>query len=466
MPRFFVLVLIVAKLFSFGIILKIFFMKAYIYTLGCRVNQSESMMIADSLASLGVEISSAPEDADLMVVNSCALTESAEAKTRRAIKDFRRKNPNAKICATGCYAQTNAESLREVGVGLIVSNARKSDVPRLAYEFALSGRAEQSEYFNSQNAEARFLEKLNYSQKDLGFLGDTPVSDRANLKIQDGCDNACAYCIIPRARGLPRSRSVEDIVKDAENLASRGVAEIILTGINLSKFSGSLASLANRINSIQGIKRIAFGSIEPPVKEVEILCAMMKDSSHKLARHFHISLQSACSKTLKNMGRKYGVGDFFGMVDFIKSADENIGIGTDVICGFPEESEEDFEETFENIKKSKLNFLHVFTYSPRPGTLAALKPQIPMPIRKRRSDALRVLGETLKRKFFESQEGREEFVLLENRLPSGVYLGYASNYVQTAVKIGKSGLKNQMCKVKIGTPIGSGRVKAEFLELV
>ena len=441
-------------------------MKAYIYTLGCRVNQSESMMISDGLASLGAEISSAPENADLMVVNSCALTESAEAKTRRAIKDFRRKNPNAKICATGCYAQTDAESLRACGVGLIVSNARKADVPRLAYEFALSGKTVNSEYFDSQNAEARFLEKLNYSQKDLGFLGDAPVYDRTNLKIQDGCDNACAYCIIPRARGLPRSRDVGDIVRDAENLASRGVAEIILTGINLSKFSGSLTSLINRINSIGGVKRIALGSIEPPVKEVEVLCAMMKDSSHKLARHFHISLQSACGKTLKNMGRKYGVGEFFGMVDFIKSADENIGIGTDIICGFPEESESDFEETFENVKKSKLNFLHVFTYSPRPRTLSALKPQIPLQTRKKRSDALRVLGESLKRKFFESQEGKEEFVLLENRLPNGVYLGYASNYVQTAVKIDKLGLKNRMCRVKIGKPIGAGRVKAEFLELV
>ena len=441
-------------------------MKAYIYTLGCRVNQSESMMIADGLARLGAEIAAEPEGADLMVVNSCALTEFAEAKTRRAIRDFKKKNPLSKICATGCYAQTNAEALRACGVGLIVSNARKKDLPRLAFDFCNGFGGEPETFYCSQNAEAQILSKSGYDFSDAGFAGDAPIADRTNLKIQDGCDNACAYCIIPRARGLPRSRPVKDIVSDAKNLASRGAREIILTGINLSKFSGSLVDLIDEINNIDSLARIGLGSIEPPVKELEALCLRMKDPAHKLARHFHISLQSACDKTLKNMRRKYTSREFFGMLDFIKAIDPNIGIGTDVICGFPQESDEDFLEAFENIKKSNLNFLHVFTYSPRPQTLAAAMPQIPLEKRRARADALRGLGSELKRKFFESQEGREELVLLENQIAGGYYLGYASNYIQTAVKIKERGLKNKMCRVKLGKPLGSGRVAAEFLSLV
>ncbi|MBR4596871.1 MAG: radical SAM protein, partial [Opitutales bacterium] len=246
-------------------------MKVFIYTLGCRVNQSESMMIADGLERLGAEVAKEPGGADLMVVNSCALTEFAEAKTRRAIRDFKKKNPNSKICATGCYAQTNAEALRECGVGLIVSNARKKDLPRLALDFLKGGNLGGLQTLSSHCAEAKMLSAIGYDFGDLGFAGDAPVSDRVNLKIQDGCDNACAYCIIPRARGLPRSRSAKEIVADAKNLASRGVAEIVLTGINLSKFGASLADLIDGLNEIKGLKRIGLGSIEPPVKELEKL---------------------------------------------------------------------------------------------------------------------------------------------------------------------------------------------------
>ena len=224
-----------------------------------------------------------------------------------------------------------------------------------------------------------------------------------------------------------------------------------------------MADLTDELSAIKGLKRIGLGSIEPPVKELEKLCARMSDSSHKLARHFHISLQSACDKTLKSMRRKYSVGEFFGMLDFIKSAVENIGVGTDVICGFPGETEDDFLETFENIKNSRLNFLHVFTFSPRPKTLAFAMPQIPLPLRRSRADKLRGLGAELKRKFFAEQEGKEELVLLENQIPGGFYLGHASNYIQTAVKIKEGGLKNRMCRVKLGKPLGSGRINAEFL---
>lgn len=443
--------------------------KAEVFTLGCRVNQSESAMIEDGLRALCVEIVESGQDADLLVVNSCALTEFAEAKTRRAIKAFKKRNPQAKVCATGCYAQTNPQALLAAGVDKIVSNAEKKFVPQIALSLFLNQKdspinASQScAFYNSFEAENSAL-NLGYLP-DLGFAGTSQISDRMNLKIQDGCDNACAYCIIPRARGLPRSRDILEIVKDAKNLVARGAREIILTGINMSKFDSSMFDLINRLSEIKNLLRIGIGSLEPPVKELEKLVDFMNRGGSKLAKHFHISMQSASESVLKNMRRKYSAKQFLEMVDFIKSANSDISIGTDLICGFPDETEDDFAETLANIKNSKISFLHVFTYSPRPQTVAALKKQIPLEKRKARSDELRLVGDELRRKFFESQFGLEREVLLENRLASGDYLGYTDNYLQVAVKINQAGLKNTLVKVKIASLIGKGRGRAQVVAL-
>lgn len=438
--------------------------RAKVFTLGCRVNQSESAMIEDALVAEGAVLAGDSDGADLLIVNSCALTEIAEAKTRRAIKNFKRKNPAAKVCVTGCYAQTNPEALLDFGVDKVVSNADKNRAAKLALELFLRPeksalcRFDKSRLFSSFEAEAKALAKSDFP--DSGFVGDFAISDRMNLKIQDGCDNACAYCIIPRARGLPRSRKIADIVNDAKNLVSRGAREIILTGINISKFDGSLADLVEELSRIKELLRIGIGSLEPPVKDLDRLVKIMSQSGSKLAKHFHVSLQSASDKVLKNMRRNYGVADFFDMLNFIKSEDSDISVGTDVICGFPDESEEDFEETLRNIEQSKLSFLHVFTYSPRPRTLAALKRQIPFAIRRARADRLRLVGEELNRRFFESQIGKIREVLLENQLSSGDYLGYTENYLQVAVNISEPGLKNTLRKVVIESAIGKGRARA------
>ena len=271
--------------------------RAKVFTLGCRVNQSESAMIEDALVAQGAVLAGDSDGADLLIVNSCALTEIAEAKTRRAIKNFKRKNPAAKVCVTGCYAQTNPEALLDFGVDKIVSNADKNRAAKLALElfFRLEKSAlcrfDKSRLFTSFEAEAKALAKSDFP--DSGFVGDFAISDRMNLKIQDGCDNACAYCIIPRARGLPRSRKIADIVNDANNLVSRGAREIILTGINISKFDGSLADLIEELSRIKELLRIGIGSLEPPVKDLDRLVKIMSQSGSKLAKHFHVSLQSA-----------------------------------------------------------------------------------------------------------------------------------------------------------------------------
>lgn len=441
--------------------------RAKVFTLGCRVNQSESAMIEDALAAEGAELALGSDFADLLIVNSCALTEIAEAKTRRAIKNFRRKNPGAKVCVTGCYAQTNPEALLDFGVDKIVSNADKKCAARLA--LGLFERPEKelephgkTPLFTSFEAEVKALKKSDLS--DTGFVGSFAISDRMNLKIQDGCDNACAYCIIPRARGLPRSRKISDIVNDAKNLVSRGAREIVLTGINISKFDGSIADLIEELSQIKKLLRIGIGSLEPPVRELERLAGLMACGESKLAKHFHVSLQSASDGVLKNMRRKYSVSEFFGMVDFIKSKDCDISVGTDVICGFPGESDADFEEGLRRLESSGLSFLHVFTYSPRARTLAAEKAQIPFAIRRARADRLRLVGAELIRRFFESQIGKTRSVLLENQLPSGDYLGYTENYLQVAVNIAEAGLKNTLRRVVLESLIGACRGRARFAE--
>lgn len=430
---------------------------AKVFTLGCRVNQAESAMIEDALRAAGFTVVSKNENANLVVVNSCALTEFAESKTRRAIKSF--KKNHAFVCATGCLAQTNSASLIKSGADSVISNVEKFElVEILLSDFFKPSCRVQANSFEGELKHAKL--------SDLKYSGNFPISDRMNLKIQDGCDNACAYCIIPRARGLPKSRSIKDIVADAKNLVSRGAREIILTGINMSKFDASLVDLVDELNAIPELLRIALGSLEPPVPSLEPLAQRMADSGHKLAKHFHISLQSASDKILADMRRKYSVGEFFDALKTIKNIDSEIAIGSDVICGFPTETEADFEETCKNIKASELSFLHVFTYSPRPNTLAEKMPTLPLQIRKERADRLRIIANSLSDKFFEQMRGKIFNLLLENQISNGDYLGYTENYIQCAVKINEEGFKNKMAQVKILEQITADRMRAELIKIL
>ena len=435
--------------------------RAYLHTLGCRVNQSESAMFADALANAGFEILETNDCADLIILNSCALTEFAEAKTRRALKNFKKKNPKVFVCATGCYAQTNAESLHNAGADCVISNLEKGTLVELLLSDYYKGGCFVEK--NSFEGERSLCKRI---AADVGFSGVDELSDRMNLKIQDGCDNACAYCIIPRARGLPRSRKISDIIADARNLVSRGVREIVLTGINMSKFDSSIVGLCDRLNDIADLRRIAIGSLEPPVRELEKLAQRMSDGGHKLAKHFHISLQSASDNVLKAMRRKYSVAEFLDAIKIVKEIDSSIAIGTDIICGFPTETEEDFEETLRNVENSGLSFLHVFTYSARPNTLAAQMKAPPLAERKARADKLRVLGEELRCDFLKSRVGQRAEVLLENRLKTGEYLGYTENYIPCEIAIPQAGLKNRMAEVSIQSVALNGSAVCKFEALL
>lgn len=418
--------------------------KMSICTLGCRVNQYESMAIADAARARGWKIAGRGERADVCVVNSCALTRLAETKTRRALRAFVRENPGGLIAVTGCYAQTSASELSEIeGVKWVVGNASKS---------ALIDILEKNPATKKSPAKI-FLDRAVGLGESL-LSGGADIADRANLKIQDGCDNACSYCIIPRARGLPRSRNFSEILSDARNLVSRGVREIILTGINISKFSapeGGLVELADSLNAIPGLLRLRIGSIEPPHFDADAIVERMGDSSHVLAPYLHISAQSLSDNVLRAMRRGYNVSEFMALAERIRNRLPDISIGADIICGHPGESDADYAATRTAFLESPLTHLHVFTFSPRPKTLAAAMAgeTPPEAVRKARADDLRLAAADVERRFWKSQLGKEREVLLENRLASGEYLSYTDNYIQTLVYIPQDGLRNTLKRVRL-----------------
>lgn len=430
--------------------------KIAIFTLGCRVNNYESTALADSARSSGYEIVKWGEPADIAIVNSCALTVLAEAKTRQAVRIFARNNPKSAIAITGCYAQTSPLDLLKLeNIKWVIGNslkARTIDIinanPPLDFPHI-------------------FVDKTITASKEI-LNCNTPLSDRMNLKIQDGCDNACAYCIIPRARGLPRSRNFDEIIADAENLVSRGVREIIITGINISKFDSNgktLADLTDALNAIKNLLRIRIGSIEPPDFGVDALLERIADSSHKLCPHLHISSQSLSDNVLVAMRRKYTTSDFFKMLEKIHTKASNISVGTDIICGHPLETDEDFKLTQERLLSSGMSYAHVFTYSPRPKTLAATMPQVPVETRKARANTLRKDASKLHSNFIKNNSNKPIQVLLENEISTGTYLAYTDNYIQTEVEIGESNLKNRLALVEITSQCADDRAKAKLINL-
>lgn len=407
-----------------------------IFTLGCRVNHYESAALADSARALGFEVVGWSEPADIGVINSCALTVLAEAKTRQAIRIFARNNPQSKIAVTGCYAQTDPHKFAQLpNIGWVVCNRLKARTVEIISKYPAGG--EPLEFADSAMPASPEI-----------VCGSQPLSDRMNLKIQDGCDNACAYCIIPRARGLPQSRKFGDIVRDAENLVERGVREIVLTGINIAKFSaseGGLAALADRLNKIPDLLRIRLGSLEPPHFELDALLERMADSSHKLAPHLHISAQSLSDNVLSAMRRKYTAAKFLDTLEKIFAVSERIAVGTDIICGHPHETEADYLLTKKRLLESSMAYAHVFTFSPRPRTLAAVMDgQVPVEVRKARASDLRKSAEELRRRFFEKNRGTVRPILLEGRLPNGDYPAYTDNYIQVFYRADRDGLKNTL----------------------
>ncbi len=427
--------------------------KASIHTLGCRLNQSESKLIRDKMEQSGYQIVPFGETADLAVINTCTVTNLADAKCRNAIRAFTRANPDAFVAVVGCYSQMGYKAVAEIpGVDLIIGNQDKLSV----LDYVGLGKNERPVIVRDR------IDKHDFS---IHFAGELPFPKRANLKVQDGCDFMCSFCIIPFARGRARSRNLDNLLAEATSLAQRGVREIVLTGVNIGTFSSDghdILRLVDRLNEVPGIDRIRISSIEPTTIPTELF-PRMNDPQHALLPFLHIPLQSGSDRILRQMRRKYTVAEF---TDFIRQAHETVPdlyIGTDIMVGFPGETEEDFGQTCDVFTQNPFAFCHVFTYSERDGTVAAKSSdQIPIPERARRSAFLRRLSASQRHNFYERYLGQTVRVLFEDPKP-GLWPAYTDNYIRVMVETStlpdpSLDLTNRTAQVRLN------RITADFTE--
>ncbi len=398
--------------------------RASLFTLGCRLNQYETEILRGKIFAAGYEIVEWGVPADLAIINTCTVTQLAEAKCRQIIRGFLKANPRGFCAVVGCYSQTGTPALAKIpGIDLIVGNADKLNV--LSYVGA-----------GTKNAVPVIVrEKISDEDFSISFVGDDFFNKRANLKIQDGCDFSCSYCIIPEARGKARSRDLENLLSEAESLAARGVREVVLTGINIGTYDfrgNDIADVVDGISQIRGIDRIRLGSIEPKTVPARIF-ERMADDSHPRMPRVHLPKQSGSSRIMKAMRRHYSLEEYKIFAEKIVEAVPEICLGTDIMIGFPGETDAEFDETCRTFLSFPFAYAHVFTYSERAGTAAAKRAgTVPIPIRQRRSAALRALSAQKRRAFMEKFLGREVDVLFENPTKSAI-CGYTKNYLKVVV---------------------------------
>ena len=418
--------------------------KAALHNLGCKVNAYETEAMEQLLEAAGYEIVSFEEKADVYVINTCSVTNVADKKSRQMLHRAKAKNPDAVVVAAGCYVQAAADKLREdAAVDLIIGNNRKADlVPLLEAWFAGKEIRESITDLAGSNE----YEKLHIKKQ--------AEHTRAFIKVQDGCNQFCSYCIIPYARGRVRSRNIESVLKEIRGLAKMGYQEVALAGIHLSSYGvdceESLLHLIQEIHKIDGIRRIRLGSLEPQIVTEEFARGL--SSLEKICPHFHLSLQSGCDATLKRMNRKYTAAQYEEGCRLLRKYFEHPAITTDVIVGFPGETEEEFETTKAFLEKIHFYEMHIFKYSKRQGTRAAvMENQVPEEIKTKRSAELIALSERMSNEFRSYYLGREEEVLFEEPAEINgktMYVGYTKEYVKVATESDES-LENVMRRGRI-----------------
>ena len=401
-------------------------MKVAIHTLGCKVNTYESQAMLRLFEQRGYEEVSFKEQADVYVVNTCTVTNTGDSKSRQMIRKAIRKNPKAVICVVGCYAQVAPEEIEAIdGVSVILGTQFRHEIVDLVEQYRQNGQ---------RIVKVRDVMKLR-TFEDLNI--DHFSNTRAFLKIQDGCNNFCSYCIIPYARGRVRSRSPESVLNQAKELVQQGYYEIVLTGIHTAGYGEDLDhydfyDLLVDLTKIEGLKRLRISSIETsqiPEKMIDLIA-----SSQVIVDHLHVPLQSGCDETLKRMNRKYNCQSYYDKMQLIRAKIPDIVFTTDVIVGFPGESEEEFEKTYDFIKKVGFTQLHVFPYSPRKGTPAAkMKDQIDEKVKHERVNRLIALSHELHDTYAKSQIGKVLRVLFE-KAEDGYYVGHGDNYLLVKVK--------------------------------
>ncbi|MDR1002247.1 MAG: tRNA (N(6)-L-threonylcarbamoyladenosine(37)-C(2))-methylthiotransferase MtaB [Oscillospiraceae bacterium] len=400
-------------------------MKVKIHTLGCKVNQYESQVMLERLTATGYETAERDSEADILVVNSCTVTGEADRKTGQLIRKLRRANPECVLILTGCVPQAFPEISEKLPeADIILGNSNRAVIADCIGEFLSCHRrivkieAHSNEYHNENG-----ISKFNWRT-------------RVIMKIEDGCNRFCSYCIIPYARGRVRSRAISDIKAETEKLAG-SFKEVVLVGINLSAYGQDLGlTLCDAVDAVAEsaeIKRIRLGSLECDLLTDEVLEKLSRQD--KLCPHFHLSLQSGCDSTLKRMNRKYDTAFFRNICAKIRESFPNAALTTDVMVGFPGESEEEFSSSMDFVREIGFSRIHVFAYSKRPGTKAADLPlQVTREVKDRRSREMIQLGDELSRAFLESLVGSRCTVLIESERAEGVYAGYSENYIEVVLK--------------------------------
>ena len=416
-------------------------LKVAFLTLGCKVNQYESNAMAQKFLDAGYSVCGIKENPDVIIVNTCTVTNIADRKSRHILRKVKEENKNSIVVAVGCYVQVAKEKVDEIEeIDLSLGNVEKKDIVQIIECYIENKK--RVEKIIDVNKEKEFLEMgLNtYTEKT-----------RATIKIQDGCNNFCTYCLIPFARGRIRSRSKENVIKEVEQIAKKGIKEVVLTGIHIASYGKEnkennyfLIDLLEDLNKIQGIERIRLGSLEPTIITEEFAKRLSK--LEKICNQFHLSLQSGCDETLKRMNRKYTTKQFKEVAQILRKYFKDVNLTTDIIVGFPGETDEEFEQTYNFLKNISFYKMHIFKYSPREGTLAQKMPmQVDGNKKEERSEKLIELSNINQEMYNKKYINKKIMVLFEEKV-GDYWEGYTKNYIRVKVKT-EENLENKLQEV-------------------
>ena len=427
--------------------------KAALHNLGCKVNAYETEAMQELLEQNGYEIVPFQEGADIYIINTCTVTNMADRKSRQMIHRAKKMNPDAIVVAAGCYvqAQENSDKIDEC-IDIVIGNNKKQNLIEILEEYEQK-RKEADGVFVQQE-----VIDINHTKEyEELHLTKTAEHTRAYIKVQDGCNQFCTYCIIPYMRGRVRSRRKEEVVEEVSALAANGYKEVVLTGIHLSSYGvdfeekETLLSLIQAVHAIEGIERIRLGSLEPRIITEEFASAL--SALPKICPHFHLSLQSGCEETLKRMNRKYSAEEYFEKCMLLRKYFENPALTTDIIVGFPGETEEEFEESRAFVEKVNFYETHIFKYSKRQGTKAAVMPnQVPEPEKTKRSNTLLALDERNRKAYEEQFSGKETEILVEELMEKDgktYWIGHTKEYIRLAI-LSDENLSGRLLRVTVG----------------
>ena len=435
--------------------------KVALHNLGCKVNAYEVEAMQQLLEKAGYEIVPFTEGADVYLINTCTVTNIADRKSRQMLHKAKKMNPDAIVVAAGCYAQPDTEKLKEDNaVDLILGNNQKTQIVEVL-----------EEYEKEHSKQVQVIEINHTKEYEELSIEQTAEHVRAYIKVQDGCNQFCTYCIIPFARGRVRSRKIADVLREVETLASKGYKEVVLTGIHLSSYGvdfskeerESLLSLIQAVSKVEGIQRIRLGSLEPRIITEEFLEGIV--ATGKVCPHFHLSLQSGCNKTLKNMNRRYSAQEYAEKCELIRKYYPAPALTTDVIVGFPMETEEDFEESYEFVKNIHFYETHIFKYSRRHGTkAAAMDGQLTEAVKAQRSEKLLELHDIRAKEYEEAMIGKTIELLLEEEIEEDGkmwYVGHSREYVRAVIEKTEAHQVNDLVEAKVTGFVADHLLRAE-----